>query len=134
MTTEYANLPSRVKALVIDQIIVIALMYVVSELFGIFSEVSNTSRILALVLIFFVYEPLFVSLFGGSIGHSYSKITVRSENDESKKIPFVFAVLRLLVKLALGWVSLLTVTGSEKKKAIHDMVAQSVILDVEQSK
>jgi len=40
-------------------------------------------------------------------------------------------LVRFLAKVGLGWLSLLTVTGNEKKMAIHDYLAQSVVLSVE---
>lgn len=129
MSVKYAILPSRVKALVIDQIIIIAAMYGASELFGMFESVSNTLRITAFVVIFLVYEPLFVSLFGGTIGHQYSKIAVKTEKDLSKNLLFPLAVLRLVIKVSLGWISLLTVTSNDKRKALHDIAVKSVVIE-----
>ncbi|GAB5399937.1 MAG: hypothetical protein Aureis2KO_15220 [Aureisphaera sp.] len=125
----YANLPSRVKAAFIDAVVLIGAMYAITELFNLFGEIPTWLRILAWVSIFILYEPLLVSIYGGTMGHSYSKITVRREADSEKKIGFVMAVLRFVVKFFLGWISLLTVTGTEKKQAIHDHIVKSVVLE-----
>lgn len=129
MNVTYALLPSRVKALVIDQVIIIAAMYLVSELFILFESVSTIFRIAAFVILFLIYEPFFVSFFGGTIGHQYSNISVRSEGDITRKILFPWAVVRLITKVALGWLSLLMVTSSTKRQAIHDVVVKSVVIE-----
>lgn len=129
MSKEYAILPSRVKAVVIDSIIIIAAMYIVSELFAFFENISNALRITCFVFIFIIYDPLFTSFFGGTIGHTYSKITVKRENNPDKNISFLMALIRFLLKTTLGWFSLLTVTSNEKRQAIHDFVVKSVVLE-----
>lgn len=130
MNVQYAILPSRVKAVVIDSIVLIAAMYGISEVLSLFEEVSDTMRIVSFILIFSFYDPFFTSRFGGTIGHSYSKINVKRENNLSRNISFPVAVIRYLLKTFLGCVSLLTVTGNDKKKAIHDFVAKSVVVEI----
>ena len=129
---QYAILPSRVKAVIIDSLLLIAAMYGISELFSLLDNVSNTIKIVSFIFIFLVYDPFFTSSFGGTIGHSYSKITVRREDDPTRNISFPAAIIRYLLKVFLGWFSLLTVTGNEKKKAMHDFVAKSVVLEIPQ--
>jgi hypothetical protein len=55
-------------------------------------------------------------------------IRVKRESNEEKNILFPFAVMRYIVKASLGWVSLLTVSGNEKRQAIHDSIAGSVVV------
>ncbi|MEO9511211.1 MAG: RDD family protein [Flavobacteriaceae bacterium] len=129
MSINYAILPSRIKALIIDQIIVIAAMYGVSELFSAFEDISDNLRIAAFFFIFIAYEPLFISLLGGTIGHTYSNIAVKRERDLDKNISFPAALIRLVIKISLGWISLLTVTSNIKRKAIHDYVVNSVVIE-----
>lgn len=129
MTVNYAILPSRIKAAVIDGVAVIAAMYAVSEILALFESVPTYMRIAAFIVIFVVYDPFFTSVFGGTIGHSYSKITVRKESDLKKHISFPAAVIRFILKALLGWLSLLTVTGDAKKKAIHDIAVKSVVVE-----
>ena len=137
MSIPYALLPDRVKAAVIDSIILIAMMYGFSELFALFENVPQSFRITAFILVFLLYDPLLTmgrtikkltSIYGGTIGHSYSNILVKNEDEPSKNISFPLAVLRFAVKLLLGWISLLTVTSNEKRKAIHDFVAKSIVI------
>ena len=79
---------------------------------------------------FLLYEPLFVSLFGASIGHMFLDLRVKKETDNSKNIYFHIAILRFIVKSVLGWVSFFTVNSDDKKRAIHDHLAKSVVLSV----
>lgn len=128
MEKQYAQLLSRVKAAVVDGVLLIAAMYAITEILALFEHVPQYVRIIAFVFIFFLYDPIFISLFGGTIGHSFSGIAVKREHDPEKNILFPVALLRFIFKSTLGWLSLLTVTGNAKKKAIHDYVAQSVVV------
>jgi uncharacterized RDD family membrane protein YckC len=55
-------------------------------------------------------------------------IRVKRESNEQKNILFPLAIPRYIVKVLLGWVSLLTVSGSKKRKAIHDFLVGSVVV------
>lgn len=129
MEKNYAILPDRIKAAVIDGIVLIAAMYAVSEILALFDGVPNFVRIMVAIVLFVLYDPIFTSKYGGTIGHSYSKITVKSDSDSKANISFPIAVIRFVLKATLGWLSLITVTGNEKKKALHDLVANSVVLE-----
>lgn len=61
-------------------------------------------------------------------------LRVKNESNEEKNILFHKAILRYLVKSSLGWISLLTVSGNKKKKAIHDKVAGSVVIYINPDK
>ncbi|WP_299322338.1 RDD family protein [uncultured Maribacter sp.] len=128
MTKEYALLPDRIKAAVIDGILLIVAMYAVSEILSLFENVPNYVRISIAILLFLLYDPIFTSQFDGTIGHSYSKIMVKKDAITEQNINLVPALFRFLIKFSLGWVSLLTVTGNQKKKALHDLVVNSVVL------
>ena len=134
MERNYALLPDRVKAVIIDSIVIIAMMYGVSELFALFETVPDIFRIIAAVFIGLLYDPIFTSIYGGTIGHSYSNITVKRANDPNKNITFPFALLRFILKTFLGWISLLTVTSNKQKRAIHDLVANSIVLEEQKKK
>lgn len=129
MKKKYAILPDRVKAAVIDGIVLIALMYVTTEIFALVNKVPNFFKITAFIFIFILYDPILTSKYGATVGHSFSKILVKREDNHSKNLSFQRAFLRFLIKFSLGWISLLTVTGNEKRKAIHDFVADSIVID-----
>jgi len=129
MEKTYAILPYRIKAAFIDGIVLVAFMYGISELFALFEQVPNGVRAIAAIFIFLLYDPLFTSIYGGTIGHSFSGIEVKRQENLSKNISFLAAIARFLCKFFLGWISLLTVSGNEKKQALHDLLVKSVVIE-----
>ena len=124
----YPGVIERVKAVTFDGIVYIGLMYMISYFFLLFEKVNDGARAFAFIFIFLIYEPIFTSLFGGSIGHMLTGIRVKRELNENKNIFFPKAILRCVVKLFLGWISLLTVSTNDKRKAIHDYIVGSVVV------
>ncbi|PCJ95511.1 MAG: RDD family protein [Flavobacteriaceae bacterium] len=129
MDKNYAILPDRIKAAVVDGILLITLMYASSEIFSFFNEVPQFVRISVFILLFVLYDPIFTSKYGGTIGHSFSGISVKKESDPTKNISFPAALIRFILKALLGWISLLTVTMNDQKQAIHDFAVSSVVLE-----
>ena len=129
METEYANISSRTKAVIIDTVVIVALMYAATEILELFESVPNYVRVGIALFIIVLYEPIFVSSFGQTIGHSRSNLIVRRAENEDQYISFINALIRFALKVLLGWLSLLTVTGSEKKQAIHDSFVKSVVIE-----
>lgn len=132
MKRDYALLIDRVKAAFVDALILIAMMFAASEILALFDEVPNFVRIVLFIFIFILYDPLLTSFYGGTIGHSMNGLGVRKDNDSDQNIRLHLAVLRFLLKSFLGWISLLTVTGNDKKQALHDFAANSVVVKVAQ--
>jgi uncharacterized RDD family membrane protein YckC len=130
-TLNYPGVVERVKAIVTDSLVIIVFMFIASYVFSLFENVPDTARISAFVFIFLIYDPLFTSLFGGTIGHMFLGIRVKRESDESKNILFPLAIFRYIVKTLLGFISLLTISGNEKRRAIHDYLVGSVVVYVD---
>lgn len=130
MFLEYGKLMDRLKAVMIDGIIIIGLGFLATKVTSSFEMVPDTVRIILFVSIFILYDPLFTSIAGGTLGHLIIGLRVRMEKNEKRKISFPKALIRFILKVALGWVSLLTVTGNAKKQAIHDSAAGSVIVKI----
>lgn len=127
-TTTYPGLAVRVKAIITDSFIMMIFIIVTSIILSKFNTVSDSIRISAFIFIFFLYDPLFTSLFGGTLGHMAWGLRVKRENNETKKIYFHVAIIRFIIKATLGWISLLTITGNNKGKAIHDYIAGSIVI------
>ncbi|PCI34174.1 MAG: RDD family protein [Flavobacteriaceae bacterium] len=125
--TDYPGVFLRVKAAVIDSIVVIFLMIVATDIFSRFESVPNYARMIAFVFVFILYEPLMVSLFKSTIGHRISKIKVQ-RFDTGKQLSFGLAIIRFLVKTLLGWLSFFTISINEERKAIHDLMVNSVVV------
>jgi len=124
----YPRLVERVKAVFIDTVIWVILMIAATQVLAQFSNVPDSVRVGIAIFIFLLYDPILTSSFGGTIGHMISNIRVKRADDESRNIMFPLALIRFILKTLLGWISLLTVNSSEKMQAIHDFVANSVVV------
>jgi uncharacterized RDD family membrane protein YckC len=131
--TNYPGVFDRVRAIVTDAVVLVLLMVTVSYIFSLFENVPVSMRIIAFVFIFFLYDPLFTCVFGGTLGHMLIGLRVKRESDETKNILFHRAVLRSVVKGTLGEISLFTVLNNPKRKAIHDYLVGSVVIYANQN-
>ena len=131
ITDEFPKLIDRIKAIFIDGIILILLMIIATMIFDKLEYNDSEARIIVYILLL-LYEPILVSQ-GGTIGHRVMKLRIRSINDFSKNIVFPLSIVRYVTKALLGWISLLTVTSSKNKRAIHDMASGSVVIYKKQS-
>lgn len=128
LETNYARLPDRIRAVIIDQIVIILFAYLATEILSSFAEVADYVRMLIFILLFVLYDPIFISSFGCTIGHLNANISVKREDNQDKNILFHLAFFRYLIKFFLGWLSLFTVTNNTKRMAIHDYIAGSVVI------
>ncbi len=123
----YPSVSERMKAAVLDGAILIALLFVLSEFFD-GAEAEGQTKMIIFFCMFGLYDPLFTSLFGGTIGHLLSGLRVRRQSDPIRKIMFPVALIRFVFKSSLGWISLLTIGSNKHSRAIHDLVAGSVVI------
>lgn len=127
-TQIYLHISNRIKAAFIDAVIIIVLMLLFTDIFSRFESVPDYYKIIAFVFVFLVYEPLMVSVFGYSVGHFLNDLRVKRHSNPSKNINILLALLRFVTKSLLGWISLLTISGNVERRAIHDMLADSVVI------
>ena len=125
---KYPGILTRIKALFTDYVILLLFIFSISFIFNEFENVPNYARITAFVFIFFLYDPLFTSLFGGTIGHRFNGVLIKREADEQKNIYFHLAIIRFVLKFYLGIISLFTVGSDPKRRAIHDKAVGSIVL------
>jgi uncharacterized RDD family membrane protein YckC len=124
---QYPLVVDRVKSVFADSLVIVAMMYLASYMFSFMTDVDDNMRIAALIVIL-MYDPIFVSLFGFTIGHYIMGLRVRKESNEQRKIIIPLAMLRFVLKTLLGWLSLITVTRDDKGQAIHDLFTGSVVI------
>jgi uncharacterized RDD family membrane protein YckC len=127
---QYPSLSDRVQSTFIDSILIVLLMLLFSSVLDRFENAPDWIRIALFVGLWGVYEPL-CTTFGCTVGNYIKNIRVRSQKDRGKHINFFQAFARYIVKLALGWISFLTIHSNHEKRAIHDFVAQSVMVKKE---
>jgi uncharacterized RDD family membrane protein YckC len=126
--TTYGTLIKRVKAIIFDLLVLVGLGLLATSILERFENSPDSARLIAFAFVFFLYDPLFTSFAGGTIGHLIMGLRVKREPDEEKNIIFPLAIVRFIIKAFLGWISLLTVSGNTKKKALHDMIVNSVVI------
>lgn len=124
----YPGVSERLKATVMDSMVLVFMMIGVTYLFAQFEEVSATVRVAAFIFIFVLYDPLMTSVFGATLGHRSMGIRVSKGTDHAQRIAFPLAIVRYVIKALLGWLSLLTVGSSKQRLALHDMAVGSVVL------
>jgi len=128
METEYPGIPERLKAIFTDMLVLFAMVLGVTSIFANFKNVPEEARMVAFIFVFVLYDPLMTSFFGGTAGHFMQGLRVKQEQDETKNIYFHRALIRFILKAALGWLSFITISGSQKSLAIHDIAADSVVI------
>jgi uncharacterized RDD family membrane protein YckC len=125
-TLEYPLLVVRIKSTLIDNMLVfaslLALMIATQDL-----ENSTGIKIIMGFGLGLLYEPV-LTAYSATIGQRIMGIRVRRSSDVNKKVNVFQAVIRLLVKLALGWVSFLTIHSNVKRRALHDLISGSVMV------
>lgn len=124
---EYPGVFSRVKATILDAVVMVVLIMATTEVFSSLGNIPNYAKIIAFTFIFVLYEPLIVSLFGATVGHRMNNLKVQQLSN-GKKVNLVLAILRFLLKTTLGWVSLITISSKENRQAIHDTVVRSIVV------
>ena len=132
MDNEYPELKTRIQSTFIDFVLMIILMFLAAWILdkaGVGDEEeSGLMRGIVFIAIWGVYEPLSTTL-GATLGNYLMKIRVRKVNARGKKINILQAFLRFAFKFTLGWLSFLTIHFDEQRRAIHDIVAGSVMLE-----
>jgi len=129
MQPKYPLLTDRMQSTFIDTIFLVVLMFIASVIIERFHNVPDWVRIVIFFGIWGIYEPLCTSL-GFTLGNYIKGLRVRRLSDTSKHINFLQAFGRYILKLALGWISFLTIHSNEERQAIHDMFAGSVVIEL----
>jgi uncharacterized RDD family membrane protein YckC len=112
----------------IDILVILGLSLGISSLFEKIGEVPNYVRAIVFVVVFILYEPILISL-GATVGQLILNIRVKSFKDPQKKLSIFLAVLRTICKILLGWISFLIVTFNLNRRAIHDFVSNSIVIE-----
>ena len=126
--TGIPGVSDRVRAAVTDSVVMIVLSVIASQLLNTTSNEMVVLRGVLLVFIFVLYDPILTAIAGGTLGHRIMGLRVKRQSDETKNIPIHSAVIRYLIKVFLGMVSLLIVSKKSNRHAIHDKAVKSVVV------
>ena len=123
----YPYLLTRYWALLIDGLILTSLFGLTMVL------VQNTDyrpiAFFVYLLIAIIYEPFMLAFYSATLGHKLFKIEVKSISDIERNITFFQGILRFFTKATLGWVSFITISFNSEKRAIHDFVGASIVIE-----
>ena len=122
---EYPTLVKRIQSSFIDGLICFALIGILVALASTINDNNVPLKIIAIAL-GASYEPL-MSRYSCTIGQRLTGIRVASM-EQGKKIPLVLIYIRFVVKNLLGWISFLTMHANKERRAIHDFIANSVVI------
>lgn len=130
----YPAILERVKALVVDWLIVLMMFIAVANTFEQFENVSPMVKGIAFFVIFGLYDPLMISFTKGTIGHKAMGLQVVHFENHQNSLSVAASVLRSIIKGLLGWISFLSVISNEEKRAVHDTATNSVVIHVPRKK
>lgn len=121
------TIKTRYISMLIDILIIILISSAISSVFEIVGKVPGYVKGILFVIVVFFYEPILVAS-GTTIGQLIMHLRIRDFKDPDKKLTFLMAVLRTLVKILLGWLSFVTVTFNINRRAIHDFASGSIMI------
>ena len=120
----------RIKSALIDSVVLVGLMFTAYYALSFFGIESGVVKGILFVLVF-LYEPIMVS-FSQTIGQRFIGIRVveqkTEENVALRSIGLFRSILRYIVKLILGVLSLVTINFDEQSRAIHDKLVRSIVI------
>lgn len=124
----YPQLQERTKAAMIDSVLLISLIIVTGDLLQWMPNPSPTLKAALFLLYFVFYEPLLVSIRGGTIGHALAGISIRRFHYTTEKINFFAALWRFLLKITLGWISVISYFTNKEGRMIHDKLSGAIMV------
>jgi uncharacterized RDD family membrane protein YckC len=130
LTIAYPTLVKRVQSILIDTIFILLVMFGISAIIDkTGGEAPDWLRAVLFIGLWFVYEPVATSI-GCTFGQFLMGLRIRDARTEKKKINIVLSFIRFTLKLALGWLSFLTIHTNPQRRAIHDLAAHSVMIEI----
>lgn len=125
----YPSIMNRIQALFFDVWIVIGtLIFLSSTFFEDYEGRFVGLKIIVFFALLLIYEPL-ANMTGGTIGYRTMGMKIRRFGDLDKKLSFTQAFGRSIMKLALGWISFLTISIDPQRRAMHDKATGTVVLN-----
>ena len=123
----YARFSRRMRGIVIDWIIAMVVLFGAVMLASA-SGNSAVSRTLGYLVIAFLllYEPVLVTLTGGTVGHWASNLRVVDDRTGGN-VSFAKALARLVIKAVLSWYSFVILAATRRNQAVHDLLTRSTV-------
>lgn len=125
----YPTLIKRIQSIFIDLLLIVLAMFLIARLLDRSEDVPDWIRAVLFIALYGVYEPL-CTAFGATAGNYLMNLRVRRHDNEMKKINILQAYVRFFLKILLGWLSFITLHMTKQKRAIHDLAAGSVMIEL----
>lgn len=122
----YGRFPRRIQAMVVDGAILASLLLLGPALTGVLPAAVSRTVNRAVLLCLVLYEPVMVSVWGGTVGHALLNLKVVSARTGGR-LPFHRALVRFVVKTVFGLISFLFIVLTARHQALHDMAAAAVV-------
>lgn len=130
---EYPSLVTRIQSNFIDGGLLLGFMFTFASMVGDSESMPGWTKALLFVAVWILYEPL-CTAYGATLGNYLMGIRVRNVNDYSQKISLPYAFVRVFVKGFFGIYSFVSVHFNPRRRALHDLAANSIMLEVAQTK
>jgi len=88
---------------------------------------DDVSRVVGFLVVaaLLLYEPVLVSVTGGTLGHYFTNLRV--VDDRGGNVSFLKAFARMIIKGLLGWYSFVILAATRRNQAIHDLMTRSTV-------
>jgi uncharacterized RDD family membrane protein YckC len=123
----YATLPRRIKASIIDGVVLLVLVILSPLIIGTLIGRDTGLNAIAMFTPPLLLEPFLISLLGFTLGQYIFGIQV-IRLDTGGKCPLVASFARYFIKTILGSLSIAYMLFNKKHQAIHDHVAKTVVV------
>ena len=125
MEAYYPAILRRYLSTLIDGCLILSLLLIIPY----FTESKENTlyfRLIAAAIILFGYEPLFTSKFC-TLGQKIMGIRIRTTGNY-QRLNYPAALLRVIIKWVLGFISLFSIIVSKERRALHDFASGSIVL------
>lgn len=123
----YARFSRRLRGMLLDWIVASIVIFGAVLVASAVSS-DNFSRALGILalLALLLYEPVLVSLTGGTLGHYFTNLRVVDERSGGN-VSFAKACARVVIKGLLGWYSFVILAATRRNQAVHDLLTRSTV-------
>ncbi len=123
----YARFSRRLRGIMVDWVIAMAAIFGAAFAASMVRN-DDFSRVLGVLVVvgLLLYEPLLVSITGGTLGHRATNLRVVDDRGGGN-VSFAKACARVAIKGLLGWYSFMVLALTRRNQAIHDLLTRSTV-------
>ena len=99
---EYPPTGTRVKAGILDFLLIVSIWTLTAYVIDSVGGAPGWLRGAVFVIMVYLYDPLSVGFWGGTLGHRLLGVEVRKFSNPKERINLLMATLRVMVKYLLG--------------------------------